>query len=65
MQEYIIEVDPYEVDMPFKGIRLVRCKNCKYVPGNTEGYTCKIRDHFGQFMKDPDNFFCADGKRKD
>ena len=43
---------------------VVRCKDCKYAPGNKEGYTCKIRDLLGMYMKNPDYFFCADGKRK-
>lgn len=44
---------------------LIRCGDCKYAPGNKEGYTCKIRDILGIHMKNPDCFFCADGKRKD
>ena len=43
---------------------VVRCKDCKYAPGNKEGYTCKIRDILGMYMKNPDYFFCADGERK-
>lgn len=44
---------------------LVRCKDCKYAPGNDKGYTCKIRDILGIYMKNPDYFFCADGTLKD
>ena len=44
---------------------VVHCKDCKYAPGNKEGYTCKIRDILGMYMKNPDYFFCADGKRKE
>lgn len=43
---------------------IVRCKDCEYAPGNERGFVCKIRDHFGAFMHDPDNFYCASGKNK-
>ena len=43
---------------------IVRCKDCEYAPGNEWGFVCKIRDHFGAFMHDPDNFYCASGKNK-
>ena len=72
MKEYIVPVDESRLEQNelewFKGQgakELVRCKDCEYAPGNKEGYTCKIRDILGMYMKNPDYFFCADGKRKD
>lgn len=46
---------------------IVRCKDCRYAPGNIYGYTCKIHEYLGSvsFMGDPDNFFCAKGKSED
>ena len=43
---------------------VVRCKDCEYAPGNELGFVCKIRDHFGAFMHDPDNFYCSSGRNK-
>ena len=43
---------------------LIRYKNCKYAPGNTEGYNCLVYSNIGILMKDPHNFYCSDGRRK-
>ena len=45
------------------GEDIVRCKDCKYKPGNSDGYVCKLHSILGIYMEDKDNFFCRDGKR--
>ena len=57
MEEYIIEVNPDEVDMPFNGIRLVRCKDCKW---QDKKHGCEQNNIWA-----PDDFYCAYGVKKD
>ena len=64
MEEYIIIDDclPEEVKLDAKAQgylkELVRCKNCKYLANM---YKCPC---FYSKEKQPDDWFCADGKRE-
>ena len=75
MKEYIIKVDhPYTDGMT----ELIRCKDCKYRPKQTEpgkaGFTlefpyeykcpCECDDGYYSWYPD-DNWFCAYGEPKD
>lgn len=58
--------DAYERGYKARDNAIVRCKDCMYAPGNNpHNYICKIQEHLGGVIKNPDYFFCADGKRDD
>ena len=66
MREYIVMCDhPYTKGMQ----ELVRCKDCKYLINHygfmDDGYCKKMREDYNIKLKPKQNWFCADGERRE
>ena len=57
--------DAYERGYKARDNAIVRCKDCRYAPGNPHNNFCNIRKKLSGVIKNPDYFFCAEGKRDD